>query len=186
MKKVQLIELGILAVALVCGFQFFQEFISFFVTILFFFGTGTEGSIPRIAISSLVSITVYLLSFLLLISKSNWIATHFQKKNEVDDVVSVKIRGKELLYIILVSICLFVIIAELPGILIYLYETIKIRINTKAHYNDSMSHDLSTIDFISSCLKLLMVLIVLYYVEKLAGFFARKQKNDDALIETKK
>ena len=85
MKKVQLIELGIPAVALVCGFHFFQESISFFVTTLFYFTTGLSDSIPGIAVSYAVSLVIYLGGFLLLVSKSNWIASYIQKKNSGDD-----------------------------------------------------------------------------------------------------
>lgn len=67
MKKVELIEIGILAVALISGYKFFDSLISTVITTLYQFAYGAGDSFT-ILLEYLVVVAIYLGLFMVLIN----------------------------------------------------------------------------------------------------------------------
>ncbi len=187
MKKTQLIEIGILAVALICGYKFFETLISSAFSILYQFGYGFEGSWFAIFQYLLIA-GIYLGAFVILVKKRTWIAYYIDKQGEPNsnvseqDTINIDLRQDNLLFIILVALCLITFVTELPSILIGIYNYFKTEVSNgdKTITNNMIEN----VNFKSAAIKLVIAAIVLYYARPITNLFNKPSDQDDLVVKS--
>jgi hypothetical protein len=191
MKKVQLIEIGILTVALVCGYKFFESLISIAITALYQFTSG-YGDSWTIIIQYIFLTVLYFVVFIWLVRKSKWIAGYIYNQGQLkpeflpeeDEKVNLSIQQSGLLYIILVASCLLTIIIEIPTILIYVYDYFKSIVGGLQKDLESFGKGMSYINFKVAAVKIVVTIIVLFYARPLADWFVKSRYAEKPVIET--
>ena len=129
MKRVQLIEWGIVTIGLIFGYKFFEGIFTALVQI-FYSLQGMQEDILVVLLPTVFMITIYAVCFVLLIKRSGQLATYLQG-NSGNETIPIKIGKKALLQVILICICLVTILTQIPEIILYLFESFKDEIGKK-------------------------------------------------------
>src|SRR5450432_3350027 len=113
MKRIQLIEIGILMVALVVGFKSIESLFSVIVIFLYqTTGDGISGNWSFV-IRYLIVAIIYFAAFLLLVKKTKWLAYYMDRQSDLKpellpdepEKININIQQTGLLYIALVVLC---------------------------------------------------------------------------------
>jgi hypothetical protein len=183
MKKVQLIEIGILAVALICGYKFFDSLISTAITTLYQFAYGAGDSFT-ILLQYLVVAAIYFGLFVVLIRKRTPIAKYIDSQGETapdtvdSEKLTLSLHQNNLLFIVLVSLCLITLVTETPSILIGIYNYFKREVSTVM--NTAVSED---VNFKAAAIKLVVTVIILYYARQLSDWFSKSSDQNKIVAE---
>jgi hypothetical protein len=183
MKRSQLIEIGILAVALICGYKFIESLISIVITVLYEFTYGYRDIGPAI-IQYLLLLAIYFAGFFVLIRYNKQIADYIDKQAQPaadsnQEAIHLSIQQSGLLFIILIALCLTTLITEIPLILLSIYNYFK----SEAVGLHRGSPD--DVNFKAAAIKFVFTLIVLFYARSISGWLSRQLPSDKPLVETK-
>jgi hypothetical protein len=174
MKKVQLIEIGILAVALICGYKFFDSLVNTAITTLFYRAALGYGDSLAFIFQYLILAALYFGLFLLLVRKRTWIAGYIDKQGEPgpdpaeSDKINISLSQNNLLFIVLISLCLITLVTEIPSILIGIYNYFKKEVSWVK--DPALRED---IDFKVAAIKLVVTVILLYYARQISDWFTK-------------
>jgi hypothetical protein len=191
MKKVQLIEISVLAVALICGYKFFESLISIAITALYQFTNG-YGDSWTIIIQYIFLTVLYFAGFIWLVRKRKWIAGYIYNQGQLKpelfpeevEKVNLSIQQPGLLYIILVASCLLTIITEIPTILIYVYDYFKSIAGGRQKDLESFGKGMSYINFKVAAVKIVVTIVVLLYARPVTEWFTKSLTTEMPVIET--
>lgn len=191
MKRVQLIEIGVLAIALISGYKFFESFFAVIIRLLYEF-TGGFGDGWPVILSSLVVSAIYFGLFILLIKKSKWIAGYIDQKGqykpellpEQPEKINLSIHQSGLLYIILIVLCLSTIIAEIASVLIYAWDYFKRAVGGEQREMEAFGKSMDFVAFKVAAVKLVVTIVVLFYARPLADWFTKSAKKSSPVVET--
>lgn len=184
MKKVQLIEIGILAVALICGYKFLDTLISTAITTVYQVAYSYGDSLALI-FQYLVLAAIYFGLFLLLIRKRTWIASYIDKQGEPgpppndSDKINFSLTQNNLLFIVLVSLCLITLVTEIPSILIGIYNYFKKEVSWVK--DPALQED---VNFKVAAIKLIVTVIILFYARQISNWFSKSSDQNKVVAET--
>ena len=194
MKRVQLIEIAVLTVALICGYNAFDSFFSLLVQSLYsFFGTYYQNDWGG-AITYLIMTVVYFILFFVLVKKSKWIAAYIDRRGQINtqllpeqkETILLKVHSESLLYIVLTVLFISVIVIQLPTVLIHAYDYFKTAVGGRQQEIEAFGRSIDFVNFKVAAAKLLVNIILLFYARPLAGWFVRSIQTTEPIIETDK
>ena len=183
MKRVQLIEIGILAVALICGYKFFDTLVSSAISTLYQVAYGYGDSLA-IIFQYLILAAIYFGLFLLLVRKRTWIAGYIDKQGEfVQDPegsgeINFSLNQNNLLFIVLISLCLITLVTEIPSILIGIYNYFKKEVSWVR--DPSLRED---VNFKVAAIKLVVTVIILFYARQISNWFSKSSDQNKIVAE---
>ena len=182
MKRVELIEIGILAVVIILGIRVIETLLNVLIYSLYSFSSNFDR-LGNYIWPNVISLAVYFLGFFVLLKNTKWIATYINGKNsEANDTV-LRIQKAELLYIIIIAVCIAIILSEAATILIYAFDYFK---NVAAGYKSSPPISEGTIrlaSFKTAAVKLILTLVLLYFAKPITNSLTKPQ-SDQPLAET--
>ena len=185
MKKIQLIEWGIIAIALIFGFKFFESVFSSLVFIAYEWQDG-YGEANRTIIFTLVPTIVYAVGFIVLIRQSRAIAIYLAglAGNASNENIPLKLGKRSLLHVILIAICMASILSNIPSILIYLFETFKNEVGRRSLpvYDRTKVTEFA---FKTAAVQVVASFVVLYFSHNISSWFIRKNEADELSFESK-
>lgn len=182
MKKAQLLEWGIITIGLIFGYKFFEGVINALVQLLYSFQGVGSGDIAGFLLPLLFMIVIYAVSFVLLIKRSGQIASYFLEDNS-NETLPVKIGKKTLLQVILISICLITILANIPDLILYLYESFKEKVGRYNPENDYTS-SLQWHQFKLNVIQVVFSAVIIYFSRDISQWFLRKKEIDELSFES--
>jgi hypothetical protein len=183
MKKVQLIEIGILAVALICGYKFLDTLISSAITTLYRVAYSYGDSLA-ILFQYLILAALYFGLFLILVRKRAWIARYIDKQGEPgtepgdSDKINFSLNQNNLLFIVLISLCLITLVTEIPFILIGIYNYFKKEVSRVKDLPV-----LEDVNFKVAAIKLVVTVIILYYARQISDWFSKSSDQNKVVAE---
>jgi hypothetical protein len=129
MRKNQVIQIAILIIALICGYKSFEYLAGAIIIALFEFGNRYTGSWDFV-IRYIIFLAIYCVAFFLLIRYNKQIADYIDKQAAPDtsansEVVPLRIEQSNLLYIVLIALCLITLIEDVPVIILSVYNYFK-------------------------------------------------------------
>lgn len=181
MKRIQLIQYGIIVTGLVFGYKFVESMISAIISLLFSF-EGSYGYSSDVILPAILILMVYAVVFFVLIRHSGQIAL-FLNKGSDNDTVDIKIGKKALLHIVILGICTITVIQVIPDLLIFLFEAFKDEVGRRNP--DSIPVQIvrkST--FYISAVKAAIAAIGIVYSRDIAGFFLKKNEPEELILES--
>jgi hypothetical protein len=176
MKRIQLIEWGVVTVGLIAGYKFFEGIFEILLRILYDIAPGMANDLARMAIYYLA----YAASFILLIRKSSHIAKWLNGPS-ANDTISIKINKRSLLQVILIGICALTIVSNIATIALYLFETFK---NKAGMYHEPVDTFARDYRFKIAALQTIVALVILYFSKDISGWFIRKNEADELTFES--
>lgn len=181
MKRSQLVEFGIIAIGIICGYQFLDNTISVLFQLAYSYIDGSAGTLNFI-LPVLMMIAVYGSCFVLFIKKSRQIAARLLG-NGPDEQVAVKADFQSLLYITFLGILGVSFLTPLPKIIYYLLETFKNEVSSKNLFT-STDTAVSKYQFFLAVLQLALALTGLYFAKTITGWFLKNNPADELSFES--
>jgi ABC-type Fe3+ transport system permease subunit len=180
MKRVQLIEWSIITIGLIFGYKFFESIFTAIVQIFYSFQTSSSD-IASVFLPTFVFITIYAVSFIILIRKSSQIAAYLSRDQE-NDSIPIKINKKPLLQVILIGICVATVLSNIGNVVIYLFETFKNEIGRRPENFDSNS--VEKYRFKTSAVQTIAAILVIYFSKDISNWFVRKNEVDELTFDS--
>jgi preprotein translocase subunit SecY len=186
MKKIQLLEWGIITIGLIFGYKFFESFITSVVQVLYSFAGdgGLRDRLSDFLLPIVFMLIIYGVCFVLLIRRSGQIATYLSDKdNGNNDPLPIRIGEKGLLRVILISICLITILSNVPGMLLYLFESFK----EKAGRYDpdaAAANPLQWHQFKADAIQVVIAAVAIFFSKDISKWFLRKKELDELVFES--
>jgi hypothetical protein len=176
MKRVQLIEMGILVLALVLLYQFIIAFIAFIVG--FFFMMSTNIGREVFTFELIIPLLLYFCAIYLLVATRKSLARVLNGRKDEDTFVAISLSGRQLLHTAIIVICVIVLLNELPPII---SEYIG---NKGSHYYRDGSENGLEIEqrmtdsyHISSIIRVVLTIVFAFLARWISNIWSNKQVN---------
>ena len=180
MKRIQLIEYGIIVIGLIFGFKFFEAIFSGLVQLYYFIEAG--GGAIRVLLPTVIMVAIYGISFITIIRRSGEIAVYLSGKN-INDDLKLKIGKRPLLRVILIGICVAAIISNLAEVVLYLVETFRDEVGRGSFYGEETGK-LSNYAFKLSAIKVIFSIVVLYFAKDISYWLVRRDEVEELTFDS--
>jgi hypothetical protein len=184
MKRIQLIEWGIIAIALIFGYKAFEGFLSLIMQFIAIIISGDE--IYPLFIAFLLS-AIYFVCLVVLIRNSRTIAVYLNGPQKGEDDIHFKIGKRPLLQVILIGICSFTIITNVANVIYFIVKAFKDEAGGDAGMNKylMLTRDQTSIPAIISAIQIVFAIIIIYYSKNIAYTLIRKNEVDELTLDSK-
>lgn len=184
MKRVQLIEWGIITIGLIFGYKFMEGMIS--VVIQFISAMVLDSLDIMVMVPSLIITIIYLAILIGAIRYSRNIAAYINGAENAEDTINLKIGKRSLIHIILITLCAFTILNNIANVLYNLYATFKSEVNSRGIDNDLfMQKSNPAVSLIIPCIQIVAAIIVIAYSKKIADLVLPKSELDELVLDSK-
>ena len=172
MKKLQLVELGIIATALIMAYKMITSLLTLVTSLLFGFGTGIGRNITMAILPTALFFAFYTITFFLLARNVKPLARFIWRDNE--EFLDFKLTKVAVLHVIILAICLSSFLQTIPNILQYI--AIKF-INVDRYGEDLEPAELRSdkIIFWNSMIGLIISVVLLIISKNIASFFGKEE-----------
>jgi hypothetical protein len=181
MKRSQLIQIAIIAVALVCAYKAIESLTGTLITILYEFSNSNALG-NSIIIQYLFFTAIYFAAFFLSIKYNRQIAAYIDKgqinAGADSETIPVVVEEKSLLFIVITGVCLATLLTEIPVVILAIYNYFK---KEAGGIRPGSAMD---IDFKNSAIKFVFTLIILFYARWISVWFSRQITPGKPVIET--
>lgn len=179
MKRSQLVEYGIIVIALIAGYKFFESIFSLTVQLAYDFQVGEDVS--SFLIPYLLMVIIYFASFALLIRRSRQIAVYLVRDQE-NETVLLKINKKSLLQVILIAICVLTILSNITTIILYLFDAFKHEVSK---ISDPFGpNEIKKLGFKTAAIQTIIALVILYFSKDISQWFIKKNDSEELVLES--
>jgi hypothetical protein len=179
MKKGDVIQLTVIILALVIGFNSFQYFIEGIIQLLYAVAAAEyEVNVFSPAIISLLITSLYIAICWQLLLKSKSIAVFIYDKTNIGTSFKVVSRPNDLLYILLIAVGFYYLVQHLPA----LVSAVVNAFTTKASSRFTLSDYERPADWMNIFLRLLLPVILLMAARPLSNYFAKNVSDEPVMI----
>ncbi len=180
MKRRQLIEWGIITIGLICAYKFVEN-ISYLVMQIIIY--GFEGNVfNRSIVPLLIMLSVYAISFMVLLRNSGRIAIYFERPGNEENV-PFKIGKRSLLQVILIGIGLAAIISKIDDILLYLFHAFKTEAGGDDPFEPREPSD-KFYQFKLAAIQTLVAVVVIIFAKDISKWFVRNDSDDELVFDS--
>ncbi len=182
MRRTQLIEWGIIVIALIFGYKFFEGIISLFIQTIYLYDSGqlATGILRMVLI-----IGFYAVAFILLIKNSHKAAAYLSGPGTAENSLPVKISKRSLLQVILISICVFTILTNIADTIYYIFDLFRQEVQRKGMLENVMGSSASKYNFAVHCMEIVIALIAIYFSKNIADALIRKDEAEELAFDSK-
>jgi hypothetical protein len=181
MKRSQLIQIAIIAVALLFGYKAIESITVTLITLLYEFGDrGGFGN--SFILQYLVLTAIYFLVFFLSIRYNRQIAAYIDKgqaNTPVDsEKVNIVLEQRSVLFIVIIAICLAHLLEEIPVLIVSIYKSFKREAGSIPFGSET------DISFKNTAVKFVFTLIILLCARPISDWFNKQLATEKPVIET--
>ncbi|HUR64758.1 MAG TPA: hypothetical protein VMZ03_00275 [Chitinophagaceae bacterium] len=180
MKRIQLIEYGIIVIGLIFGFKFFESVFSGLVQLFYFFQAG--GGALEVLLPTVIMVAIYGISFITIIRRSSQIAVYLSGKN-INDDLALKMGKRPLLRVILIGICVAAILSNLAEVILYLFETFRNEVGRGSFYEEETGK-MSNYAFKLSAIKMIFAVVILYFAKDISYWLVRRDEVEELTFDS--
>ena len=172
MKKLQLVELGIIATALIMGYKMITSLLTLMTSLLFGFGTGIGGNLMMAILPTVLFFAFYTITFFLLARNIKPLAKFICRENE--ELLEFKLTKAAVLHVIIIAICLSSFLQTIPEIIQYIASKF---ININQYGDDFEPSELRTgkIRFWNSLIGFIISIALLITSKNISSFFGKEE-----------
>ena len=172
MKKLQLVELGIIATALIMGYKMITSLLTLMTSLLFGFSTGIGGNIMMAILPTILFFAFYTITFFLLARNIKPLAKFICREN--DELLEFKLNKTAVLHVIIIGICLSYLLQTIPDIIQYIAGKF---INITQYGEEFEPTELRTgkIRFWNSLIGFIISILLLITSKSIASFFGKDE-----------
>ena len=181
MKRTHLIQIAIIAVALICGYKAIESLVSALITIMYEISYNAFSA--SIIIQYIFLTALYFAAFFLSIRYNRQIAAYIDKQGQpviITDAenVNIIVNQQSLIFIVIIAICLTTLITEIPAIILSVYNYFK------KETGGFLLGSQPDIDFKNSAVKFVFTLIILLCAKPISVWFSKQISTDKPVVET--
>ncbi len=182
MSRNQLIQIGIIAVALIAGYKFIESILATIITIVFQYNSGLDGSL-NFLFQYLLFTLIYFLAFFLLIRYREPIADYIDRQGsqgrlESFEKINLQIKEPGLFFVILIILCLVTLIEEIPVLIMYIFKYFK------KESGGFTGGSLDDVQFKTAAIRFVFTIIILFSARSLSNWLGKEIFHERPLIET--
>ena len=172
MKKLQLVELGVIATALIIGYKMITSMLTLITGLLFGFGTGIGRNLMLAILPTALFFAFYMITFFLLARNIKPLARFICRDN--DESLEFKLNKVAVLHVIIVAVCLSSFLQTIPEIVQYIAREL---INTNQYGEDFEPAEWRTakIKFWNSLIGFIISIVLLITSKNIASFFGKEE-----------
>ena len=172
MKKLQLVELGMIATALIIGYKMITSLLTLMTSLLFGFGTGIGGNLMMAILPTVLFFAFYTITFFLLARNIKPLAKFICRENE--ELLEFKLNKAAVLHVIIIAICLSSLLQTIPDIIQYIVGKF---INITQYGEEFEPIELRTgkIRFWNSLIGFIISVVLLITSKNIASFFGKDE-----------
>jgi len=174
MKKLQLVELGVISVVLIIGYNMITTLFSIITTLLFGFGTAIGENILFILLPSILFFAFYTITFFILGRNVTRIAKFFCRQG--DDMLAFNLNKAAVLHVIIIAICLYSFLQTIPDILEYLINRFIVYKDENYDVVDLNRWNKDQTAFWSSLTGFILALVLLLVSKRVADFLGKEKQ----------
>jgi hypothetical protein len=174
MKKLQLVELGVISVGLVIGYEMITTLFSIITTLLFSFGIHAGENILFIILPSILFFAFYTIAFFIIGKNITPIARFFCRNS--DDLPEFNLNKAAVIHVVIIAICLSSFLRTIPGILEYFTNNFFV-------YKDENYDDIelsrwnrNQTTFLNSLIGFITGIILLLISKRIAAFLGKEKQ----------
>lgn len=182
MKKLQLIEYGIILCGLIFGYNFAMTFFYFISQVAFYLNDGSGPWSFGSVLSYLLLNLLFLAALFLLIRKSREVA-RFLCPDHQQDTISTKISKQSLLEVTLIAISVITIISNGPDILGYLFKSFRKSVRSGGDVSGYLT-DVENMKLKSALVQAIMAAVLLFFHRQVSSWFIRKDEAEALIFDT--
>ena len=171
MKKLQLVELGVIATALIMGYKMITSLLTLMTSLLFGFGTGIGRNIMMAILPTVLFFAFYTIVFFLLARNIKAIARFFCRDKDED--LEFNLNKVTVLHVIIIAVCLSSFLQTIPDII----QSIAGKFISIDQYGEDLEPAewrADKIKFWNSLIGLLITVILLITSKNIASFFGKE------------
>lgn len=171
MKKLQLVELGVIATALIVGYKMITSLLTLITSLLFGFGTGISRNTMMIILPTILYLAFYMITFFLLARNIKAIAGFFCRDS--NEILEFKLNKIAVLHVIIIAICLISFLETIPHIIQFMISKF---INTDQYGGDFEPAEwrADRIKFWNSLISFILSVALLITSKIIAAFFGKE------------
>jgi hypothetical protein len=181
MKRVELIEWGIVTVALILACNFFFNLLDIFMQVLVFKASAET------VLKMLLASAIYFVATFLLIRKSDKLAEFINGSRRSAETIGLSVGKRALLHVVIVSVC---IVTALSGVVRIVYSLFSI---LKREVTGTGLHGLilefgtgrSDYDLVSGIIQTISAIVVIGFSKKIADALIKKNELDELTLDSK-
>src|SRR4026208_772809 len=117
MKKIQLVEMGIIAAVLVMGYKMITSLLALITTLLFGLGSGISQNILIAILPTVLFFAFYTIIFFLLARNVKRLARFIYSRDE--ETFDLRLSKVSVLHVIIIAICLNSLLQTIPDVIEY-------------------------------------------------------------------
>ena len=172
MRKIQLVEMGIIAAVLVMGYKMITSLLALITTLLFGLGSGISQNIMMAILPTVLFFAFYTITFFLLARNVKPLARFICGQG--DESMELKLNKVSVLHVIIIAICLSSFLQTIPGVIEYITGLLTPRPSEELGYYDDRTVRVS---FWNSLIGLIMSIILLLTAKNIAVFFGNDEQS---------
>jgi hypothetical protein len=171
MKKLQLVELGVIATALIMGYKMITSLLTLMTSLLFGFGTGIGRNVMMAILPTVLFFAFYTITFFLLARNIKPLARFICPDR--DETLEFKLNKVAVLHVIIIAVCLSSFLQTIPDIIQYIASKF---IKTGQYGEDFEPAEWRTgkIRFWNSLIGFIISVILLIISKNIASFFGKE------------
>ena len=171
MKKLQLIELGVVAMVLIIGYKMITSLLTLVTSLLFGFGTGIGRNIMMAILPTVLFFAFYTITFFLLARNIKPLARFICRDH--DESLEVKLNKVAVLHLIIIAVCLSSFLQTIPDIIQYVAS----KFLSAEQYGEDFEPDkwrTDKIKFWNSVIGFIISALLLITSKNIASFFGKE------------
>lgn len=172
MRKIQLVEMGIIAAVLVMGYKMITSLLALITTLLFGLGSGISQNLMMAILPTVLFFAFYTITFFLLARNVKALARFVCGKG--DESMELKLNKVSVLHVMIIAICLSSFLQTIPGIIEYLIGQFTPQPGEERGFYDDRTVRVS---FWNSLIGLIMTIILLITAKNIALFFGNDEQS---------
>jgi Na+-driven multidrug efflux pump len=172
MKKLQLVELGIIATALIMMYKMITSLLTLVTSLLFGFGTGIGRNLMMAILPTALLFAFYTITFFLLARNIKPLARFICRDNK--EFLEFKLNKVAMLHVIIIAICLSSFLQTIPDVIQYIASKF-IGINQYGEDIEPAEWRAGKIRFWNSLIGFIISLALLITSKNIASFFGNEE-----------
>lgn len=173
MRKVQLVETGIIATALIMGYKMITSLLTLMTSLLFGFGSMGRNLLFAI-LPTVLFFAFYTITFFLLARNVKPLARFICRAN--DELLDLKLNKAAVLHVIIIAVCLSSMLQTIPDVLEYLINKFIAPAESAENFEPGEWRR-SNMTFWNSLFSLIISIILLFTSKSISSFFGREEQS---------
>ena len=182
MKRAELIEWGIIVIALIFGYKFLEGIITLIIQIIYGFDNTL---IMSDMLRFIVIIGLYAAFFIVLIKFAGKIAEAISPPPSSADDPAIKIGKRSMLQVILIAICSITILSNIADIIYYIFDAFRSSAGRRGFTDPPTSYLPGPYQLTVKIIQLFIAVIVIIASKNICELLVRKDEADELVFDSK-